>query len=461
MGINIRGCSSVCQHMIKEGKEDVDLKDPFEQKTSFKSNKISNEQKNKYNLVSLSRKNNDNDDKKYKHLKRQSLQSLKKDNRQVRKSSFRTSNKSHNFASDSKLNNSCSNAEEKEERRNGEEIKKFAVNQSDKRLVYQISPCKNNKNINDFINKSDEEGVTVPCMKINLINQNFIANDPFIKGIRNKDLNRSLLNDPRDGPFDDQRRNFPKIIEDCVAYEGEWKNGERDGLGMLFFEDETIFQGYFRNNKINGYGVCNHNDGEIYEGFWVNFKANGFGLYKNRENAIYKGEWCDDKQHGFGIEKWPKGSSFQGMYYEDNREGIGILRFDKSIYYEGEFNNGLISGIGTFYFSDGRKYQGEWKNNKMHGYGIITWSNGSYFEGRFCNDKKVGLGIYYSEKKIYIGYLEDNVLNGEVIIIKDHKIKRQFWSKGKPEKNLGRQYRTKYENILVNLLIEMKHDPPG
>ena len=104
--------------------------------------------------------------------------------------------------------------------------------------------------------------------------------------------------------------------------------------------------------------------------------------------------------------------------------------------FEGEFKNGDISGIGTFFFGDGTKYQGMWKNNKMDGYGYISWPDGSYFEGEFKEDKKEGFGICKNGHKIFMGIWKNNLLEGNIIVIEDDNIKKQYWQNGRALRNL-------------------------
>ena len=114
-----------------------------------------------------------------------------------------------------------------------------------------------------------------------------------------------------------------------------------------------------------------------------------------------------------------------------NKNGIGILKIENKALYEGEFKNGDISGIGTLFFGDGTKYQGMWKNNKMDGYGYINWPDGNYFEGEFKEDKKEGFGICKNRNKVFMGIWKNNLLEGNVIIIEDDSIKKQYWQNGK------------------------------
>ena len=74
--------------------------------------------------------------------------------------------------------------------------------------------------------------------------------------------------DPRDGPFDNKRRKYPKIKEDQSSYEGEWKNGKRDGFGILCWGEESKFMGYFEDDKVIGYGKLWQDNGDMYKGNW-------------------------------------------------------------------------------------------------------------------------------------------------------------------------------------------------
>ena len=326
--------------------------------------------------------------------------------------------------------------------------------QSEKDLkLSKDSKIKSNKNAsaNRSRNKSkyiayDEEPTTneflIPTITTPLLEKNIFNEDPFRKKeIKKKNSITENKNDPRDGPMDGIRRKYPKINEDQSYYEGEWKNGKRDGYGILSWHDETTFMGKFENDKIVEYGKLWNNEGDIYKG---------------KKGSSYKGEWKNDRQNGFGIEKWPKGSKFIGEYYEGYKNGIGILSFGNNGGYKGEFKNGIITGIGTFYFEDMRKYEGQWKNNKMNGYGILVWPGGDLFEGEFKEDKKCGFGVFYNQNKIYIGNWKNNKPEGDVVIIDGDKIKKQFWKNGRAVKLLDNNHKTAFEKYVDMIRKERK-----
>ena len=76
--------------------------------------------------------------------------------------------------------------------------------------------------------EEQKNSLLIPTIKTTIMNNNNIFADDAFRHQRR--LNQVKIdNDPRDGPFDGKRRKYPKIKEDLSSYEGEWKNGKRDG----------------------------------------------------------------------------------------------------------------------------------------------------------------------------------------------------------------------------------------
>ena len=329
----------------------------------------------------------------------------------------------------------------KGEKRISSTSKNLPVSQKSKYITYE---------------EDQKNSLLIPTIKTTIMeNNNIFADDAFRHQRR---LNPGENdNDPRDGPFDGKRRKYPKIKEDLSSYEGEWKNGKRDGFGILCWGEESKFMGQFIDDKVSGYGKLWQDNGDMYRGYWKDFQAEGMGYYQTKKGANFSGEWSEDKQNGFGLENWPKGSSFIGNYTNGSKHGIGILSFENKAEYRGEFDEGIISGIGTFYFWDKRKYHGQWKNNKMHGFGIIIWPSGDAFEGEFVEDKKSGFGIFYNKQKIYMGIWINNKPEGEVAIIDNGKVKKQLWKNGRPIKYLEEGYKTKFESVINEIKNDKKN----
>jgi len=108
-------------------------------------------------------------------------------------------------------------------------------------------------------------------------------------------------------------------------FTGEWKNGKRDGKGIIVKKDGTIFEGEYKNDKANGKGTWRFSDGHKFEG---EFKDGRFII----ETKIF-----------------PNGNK-----------------------YTGDFKNNLLEGKGTFTFSNGNKYTGEFKDNQFNEIYIST-----------------------------------------------------------------------------------------
>ncbi len=303
----------------------------------------------------------------------------------------------------------------------------------------------NQKNINkvDFL---EEQKLYFPKIILNK-GANMFQEDLFTKqNIKNNE-------DPRNEPHDGKRRKYPKLSQYNFSYEGEWKNGKRDGLGTLIKKDVAIFIGEFIEDKVNGFGKLLDECGDEYIGYWKESQAHGLGIYNKKGVISYKGKWNKDKQNEFGIEKWPK-LEYIGEYLNGNKEGYGVLNIRDGIY-EGQMKDGNINGIGCFIFKDKRKYEGEFVNNKIEGYGILTWPDGKVFVGSFKNDLEHGFGVFYTSKKIYIGFWQNMLLSGEVIAIEGDKRKKQLWEQGKCYKNLPQTYDIKFEKY-VNEIIKQK-----
>ena len=110
-------------------------------------------------------------------------------------------------------------------------------------------------------------------------------------------------------------------------YNGEWRNGVKDGLGVQFFGKLSIsvYNGNWKDNKMSG-------DGSVV----FNPTRNEGGVYDiNSIYPFYVGRWNNNKSNGFGI-----------LVYDDNVEPI--------------IENNKITNIDEL-----RCKIGIWKNNKL------------------------------------------------------------------------------------------------
>ena len=173
-------------------------------------------------------------------------------------------------------------------------------------------------------------------------------------------------------------------------YEGNLKDGERNGHGIEYYSDgQKWYEGEWVNDNKNGHGIFYDCDGSKWEGKWKNDKKNGYGIGYNYDGSkYYEGEWENDKKNGHGIGYNYDGSKrYEGKWVNDKKNGHGTLYYSDGQkwyeHYEGKWNDGQRHGYGIGYNFDGSKcYEGEWQGGKRHGQGTSYNLNGSkHYEG--------------------------------------------------------------------------------
>ena len=135
--------------------------------------------------------------------------------------------------------------------------------------------------------------------------------------------NDTIINKLRNG------KGFIKeYIEDGILnilnYEGEYFNGERNGKGKEFYdEDKVKFEGEYLNGERNGKGKEYNDNGKlIFEGEYVNgIKYNGWGYDEDNGNKIYElkfGKGCI-KEYKNNILIYEGKLEFEGDYLNGKR----------------------------------------------------------------------------------------------------------------------------------------------
>lgn len=245
-------------------------------------------------------------------------------------------------------------------------------------------------------------------------------------------------------------------------YEGRYKHGKKNGLGLLFVGNGDIYEGEFAHDKYQGHGKMNYSNGDVYEGQWMYSKYDGKGelathtgdkytgdfhggmfhghgefQWDNGKGGHYSGAYVKGLKSGPGVRVYSNGTKYNGDFLEDEMNGEGVLQnrngdtyvgnfknnkkcgsgvksFAHGDRYEGEFMDNTFYGRGKFHYADGSYYDGEYMatyihkgtgkvyplpNGKKHGYGVRVWSNGSRYEGKWLDDKPEGHGFYSNPER--------------------------------------------------------------
>lgn len=239
-------------------------------------------------------------------------------------------------------------------------------------------------------------------------------------------------------------------------YEGGWKDGKRNGKGVLItavyrtecdWKNDKCFEGfiYALNKSFNkitledGKAVKMSGEfGEIAGRINIDSEpVNGDGEinYINDFNCIigesnickkFTGEFlCEYQNEKHLCFPDGKGTLIFHNNYDSKFEGLiknqallsGKLFMNGILIYEGGFKDNLRNGFGKMYYINGNVlYDGMYKENKRNGNGKWFHKNGKiYYDGEFKNDKQHGIGKYYDENGnlLYDGGFKDGTFHGK------------------------------------------------
>jgi hypothetical protein len=105
-------------------------------------------------------------------------------------------------------------------------------------------------------------------------------------------------------------------------YDGEFKNGKREGKGVFEYTKTDYkgnkYIGLFSNDAFNGYGIMYYTEskwGDYYEGNFLNNVRSGTGKFVWRDGTYYEGNWLNDIPEGLG-KKYSNGFPKLGIWHD-------------------------------------------------------------------------------------------------------------------------------------------------
>ena len=126
-------------------------------------------------------------------------------------------------------------------------------------------------------------------------------------------------------------------------YEGQFYQGERNGIGIYSWADNKRYFGDIVVNKITGKGRLTYQNGDRYVGDFESGLRHGRGTMNYVDDGrTYTGNWLRNKKHGHGKTTFLNGDSFEGNHSGGKRDRLG-----------------------TQYYADGSRYEGKWKGMQM------------------------------------------------------------------------------------------------
>ena len=81
------------------------------------------------------------------------------------------------------------------------------------------------------------------------------------------------------------------------TYEGEYKNGIREGRGKFTYADGSVLEGNFVNGQLVGKGTGTVGNGDSYEGNFINYRRHGYGKYRMANGSSFEGWFVIDNPY--------------------------------------------------------------------------------------------------------------------------------------------------------------------
>jgi hypothetical protein len=192
-----------------------------------------------------------------------------------------------------------------------------------------------------------------------------------------------------------QREMPPSQWNECVGmytyqdgnvYSGEFRHGDRAGLGILHIEfigksgpgiigwdEPAIYVGSFRKGRLNGFGLLIARSGAAYAGMFKDNIAQFEPTHEECSRELSASDWTNC----IGTYRFPNGNVYRGQLSHGLPEGIGMLqvnalgtpeaaqvRLPLPGVYVGQFKKGKLSGKGAVVMS-GDGYFGKFKDNRL------------------------------------------------------------------------------------------------
>ena len=95
--------------------------------------------------------------------------------------------------------------------------------------------------------------------------------------------------------YGEGNNDYLNFNEEC-RYEGQYKNGKREGYGIYYMTNGDRYEGEFQNNLYNGRGSYYWSNGLIYFGRFKDHKKEGIGILFAPQIGKIIGFWKNDQQ---------------------------------------------------------------------------------------------------------------------------------------------------------------------
>ena len=132
--------------------------------------------------------------------------------------------------------------------------------------------------------------------------------DTKVTGLREKDLAKEPTNIPTGILIQESGRTIPKTVTEF----SKWPLAIfTRAIGSMARRTDSVL-------LFSNVGKYRFTNGDIYEGNFKNGNREGEGIYTWTDNSYYKGEWLNDKMNGYGEYRSATGDVINGLFENDN-----------------------------------------------------------------------------------------------------------------------------------------------
>ncbi|MBU1331113.1 MAG: caspase family protein [Gammaproteobacteria bacterium] len=172
-------------------------------------------------------------------------------------------------------------------------------------------------------------------------------------------------------------------------YQGQFKDGLFDGLGLYLYADGSQYQGQFSAGQASGQGMRTDAQGNQFSGLFVAGVLQGPGSYRGAEGDLYSGGFEADQFHGQGRYQSTDGSVWSGQFKNGSLSGEGQYLGTDGSSYQGQFRDWLYHGKGQLSQADGSIYIGQFVRDEFHGQGVLTHADGQAEAGTWATGRRI------------------------------------------------------------------------
>lgn len=160
----------------------------------------------------------------------------------------------------------------------------------------------------------------------------------------------------------------------CQEYFGERSfDGKRHGVGKTILPNRDQYEGDYREGLRDGHGIYHFKNGARYDGEWKKGLKHGRGKFTYPDGSSYCGDWKHNMKHGFGRYLYENGDIYEGTWKNDVKHGVGTYKYKETdITTKATWIDGTLKGPIEILYANFR-YHGYWNKDHPVGEGAFSF----------------------------------------------------------------------------------------